>query len=263
MNESEGKGECRVPEVSPTFRDRLLEGFGVDEFPQAELRFVLGESCSEGTGSESTGSEDTGSEPDGSCQQTLDWTAPAEARYVACALFTCPPVIAEIMDSASAQATGPAIINFDRCVAAHALVSQPAGSFDWRDPSNYYVPPESKCSSSASQMHVSALLVGCWAYDEWRLIGATKLFSLAPVDIVDAQDLLANGDEQGPCSPDDVKQTRSCLLAGELTFGTCAEFDSGRACLPRCLDNGDCLQGKCEPIKAAGEKKEFEIGVCR
>ncbi|NVB36628.1 hypothetical protein G6O69_02205 [Pseudenhygromyxa sp. WMMC2535] len=215
VDSSTEKKSCRGPVGDEVFRTDLIDGFGVPELSSTleEVKLVEG----------SEGAEIVGYE--------LEWTAPEESVLVTCALFTCPPVFdvsGSVVD----------IANFDRCVSALSYTSETAGTFSPGDSENAYIPgadayaalapgcplPDSGDNPREGQA-VTALLVGCWAYDEWSLIRASKLYYVGSEFVIDTNESLARGVD-GDCLDDDVGEGRSCVLEirdGLVAFGVCVD----------------------------------------
>ena len=229
--------QCEVPREPPSDRDRLTNGFGVDELSAKYL---------------SNENDDS---------RVLDWSAPEDTRLVICALFQCPPVVA--VPERSEVAT---ILNFDRCVVAQASWTEREGVFNPRDLDLAWEPPkvqttEDCAESTSARQPVAALLAGCWAYDNWGLIAASDLLSFRPDEVYDFRDNLARG-SGGSCEPAD--EGRSCSL-DTGGFGTCVMGDAGTSCRARCLSHADCRE-YCENELSScsnGSASPSEVlGVC-
>lgn len=241
-------GRCVVPSTPASIRDRLASGFDVGEMQSALV------------------AEDATETAPGEGPRLLDWYAPPGTVRTTCALFSCPPVIADL-------GTGNTIINFDRCVLAQQSSTQASGTFDPRSIELSYNPEEpfnpgvrDNCAvrpKASSPDPIQGLWVGCWAYDNWSLTSATKLFELDVEEVLDHRESLT------PCEDEDGLG-RSCLLVldsfeppgdgdgdgaedgdgdadmelfVEQRFGTCVDADAPR-CAFRCMDDEDC-EGHC------------------
>lgn len=143
---------CALPE-GLSARQALISGFQVAQFPLNR--------ANDGTSA------------------SFSWEAPEDARIVHCALFACRP------DIRSTGCDGPnptyKIENYSLCAIADQVFEPADGLFDLGDPQIAVSPPENTCSSRV----VTELLVGCWAYDESRIIAATRLESLLPDEVYD------------------------------------------------------------------------------
>ncbi|MCA9719359.1 MAG: hypothetical protein H6713_40925 [Myxococcales bacterium] len=234
-------GSCRVPLGVSSYRDALLRGFNVAEFPTARLS----------TTSEGEISQDV---------YVLEWSAPDDAVAVTCALFICPPAFASSQDEDGRSRTY--IRNYDRCVVARTTSSQPDGVFDLRDPSLTYAPTREdldtlaqSCGGTAGAgAPVTTLLTGCWAYNDHEIVAATQLLSPAVTGVLDQDERLAIEGEI-PCDRAE-NNLKTCLWSTALaeapytTLGSCVlapavEIDEtdeiDDRCLLRCLDREDCV----------------------
>lgn len=169
---AEARGTCEIGTTAlQTSRSALLEGFGV---PQMTGKL--------------TPEDDTS-------LLEFTWKRPEGAQYVQCALFACAPAFRtekamsdplenEWLDASPSTAV---IANYDLCVLADSLSSEPEGSLNLRDPAIESKPPDaltavhpstsSKCNKYGCAP-INDLLVGCWAYDQTRIVAATRLESV-------------------------------------------------------------------------------------
>jgi hypothetical protein len=210
--EEEGTFRCRPPRSSAFDAFRLQRGFQA-----AELDVV----------------------PDVSGPATLLFTAPPRANLVACALFSCQPDFADLGGEAlSSQETLRKISTFATCGLVHGVVPAEAGAFDLTDPRFRYVPlrdsemctpdvPPGEPQPVPRRYHFTHLVAGCWAYDETRVVAASRLHRLEPSDL---ESLGIPSD--ATCPRDGVE----CYLTDTKRFGTC----HGGECLSRCRTALDC-----------------------
>lgn len=220
---------CTPPRGPHTPSTTLTEGFGV--------RAMEGTLVTVGLPAPD-GSADAGAE--------LGWKAPGSARVVTCALLACPPVVVD-----------GTIVNYDACVLARSTSEQAAGSFALTDPERELPLPEaSTCADgpaprfdTGGRFPVTELLVGCWAYDDTRLVAATRLHRPAADQIHDFHDGF-DLDCLGAAA-----EGRTCVL-GDGTMGSCVD----EACHRRCLRDADCGEGS-EPGAAGSCDLETRVGL--
>jgi hypothetical protein len=189
------------------------------------------------------------------------WLPPEETHIVHCALFSCPPVISETsVDGRSVFR----IDNYEHCVIAAELFEPGEGVFDLGDGSLAFPRQGSveTCGHSSSRV-VQELLVGCFAYDKSKIIGATALESVTPKEIFNfhGQFDLGCGGEDG----------RTCMRS-ETSLGVCA----GGVCRPSCVTKQDCdpfeewvpgeadggFEGGGELVELSCVKGGGYVGVC-
>lgn len=200
--------ECRVPSSGEGERHTLATGFGVSEFRLTEVA--------------------------GATSAEFAWSAPTDARFVVCALFGCAPVFAD-------EGTGPTIVNYDHCVIADSNFESLDASFSLGDASLAHVVAPAGCADPSGERltlrpALSMLGVGCWAYDDTKLIGATVLLPVTPSSTFLAAEVPEVDAEEGE-SPD-CRRGRTCYIRDDQAYGVC---DSGR-CYRRCLDARDCVR---------------------
>ncbi len=189
------------------------------------------------------------------------WLPPEETHVVHCALFACPPVVSEeLVDGRSVFR----IDNYEHCVIAAEVFEPGEGVFDLGDGSLAFSGQESgaTCGQASSRV-VQELLVGCFAYDKSKIIGATALEPVTPREIFNFHDQfdLACGGEDG----------RTCMRS-ETALGVCA----GSACRPSCVTKQDCepyeewipgeadggVEGGGELVELSCVKSGGYVGVC-
>lgn len=273
-------GTCEVGTTElQTSRSALLQGFGVSEM-SGELQ------------------TDTGLE--------FVWQRPEGARFVQCALFACAPAFRvlhrdrdpgdpnddewlKLVDPTAAE-----IADYDRCVLAEELSSQPEGAFNLRERDNQYKRPFSDaplpektptCGTSGKYgcAPINDLLVGCWAYDDTRVVAATRLASVDVRDGMynynsifaaddgncagtqhrvcrladDAEDTTTGGDTEG------MTMTASTTAAttdaprppADSRYGAC----DGDTCATTCTRDSDCSG---DPPSDTELRVEGWIGYC-
>lgn len=182
------------------------------------------------------------------------WERPAGASVVQCALFSCAPAFRVPGDEgewlSEADPERAEIANYDRCVLAEETSTQPDGAFNLRERDNVFrAPSELEEATKQKGPHcgatnkygcapIDALLVGCWAYDETRIVAATRL---APVDVNNGIFNFKNtfDDETGGCISG---QHRVCRRSGAgpekstSIYGVCVEGE----CVAACTKPSDC-----------------------
>lgn len=219
-----GSTICRVPPPDTDARTALIAGFRADRFTIDRLR---------------------GSEP-----ASFTLNGPDEAVAAVCALFGCVPQFTSVGTSPLAGHELIEIANFDDCVLALEKLA-PSGVFDLARQSYVMDTTPSRerdmDACMAGDMTVSYafdaplitdLLVGCWAYDDTRLIAASPLESLDPDEVprnpqIVPMDEDCSGGDFTPCYRRDVER-----------FGICHED----VCRARCREPVDCeLDGQEDP----------------
>ncbi len=189
----------------------LIEGFDVAEFPLS----VRGE---------------------GGGAQILSWSPPEGTRRVDCAHFTCRP-----------EVVAGGIATFDRCVLAFRTFR--AGEREVAL-SRLEAPPPvgdaepgfdgSTRGPTSPGYVVERSVAGCWAFDGYRVIGATRLENVN----------LSGARGEGfivDCAKD-RGSTRACRLEGESALGVC----QNGVCRRRCTSNGDCRLAAASSTNADG-----------
>jgi hypothetical protein len=190
---------------------------------------------------------------------SLNWKNPSTAQFVACAVFSCFPIFRSRVEGDAIMKSKQFIANANACVVELQETSTPRAHLEL-DGQRRTV-PETCSDPQKARAAIDQLLVGCWAYDDHEVVGATDLLPLAPEDYATvAGDLVV--DAQCRNELDD------CYDADRKFFGACV---SG-LCQPRCTALEDCeLAGDRwfdEPIGAPCRWAECrtipdsEIGVC-
>lgn len=207
--------ECRVPIGAADARSALTTGFDVEEF-------ALVNDSDSGVAS-------------------FAWNAPGGTSIVHCALFSCVPEFRDVDNVAR-------IINYDHCVLAEQTFSRVSAQFDLGNPVHSTPQVEGLKVQSADRRYcrvaggseppesrakpmVMDLSVGCWAYSETSLIGATRLISVRP-----GQSYPYHGAFTAECRTGSADNSgTSCL--GAAAWGTCHQG----ACVHRCVVDDDCV----------------------
>lgn len=196
--------ECGSADAGPS-----LMRCGVAERQEGERALV------EGFGKPEFAFNVTGDPP----SQILTWEPPEGARRVVCAQFTCLP---EFQDRG--------IVTLDRCVVG--LRSFPETQREVAiSKLDALSPPEDASGGitpSSRGYLIERNVVGCWAYDGFSVIGATRLEAVSTVG-TRAQGLIVD-----TCAGNDGKAC--ALTSGGPLFGTCREGE----CRSRCTSNLDC-----------------------
>jgi hypothetical protein len=155
----------------------------------------------------------------------VTWHAPPGTKFVACALFSCDPEIGAIADHTSGSQV---IVNFDTCVVLFKVAQVDEGVFRL-DEQNTYTGFAERCTAATSSPRLfSALVVGCWAYDDYHLVAASDLVAVPPPTLRG----LSNVPQGGPCTADG----QACYDTTTDTFGVCV----GTVCSARCRTAADC-----------------------
>jgi hypothetical protein len=226
---------CSLEGPAAFDQNALVRGFGVGPFDIA-----LG----------STGSS-----------AAVTWSnLPAGASQIACTLFKCAPQVMAVDGVLT-------IVDYDKCAVSATTVGAAAdGQFDLGDTS-LQVPPVAECASpypqtAAGPAVLTVVSVGCLAYDDTGLVGATLLKPVDPSLTVLKGDVTSNC--KGTTPPGVfVPASSNCVLEGDSgALGWCA----GERCLVRCTPGDDCVvrdasaeggtRVPCTPIKGVG------FGVC-
>jgi hypothetical protein len=185
----------------------------------------------------------------------LTWQAPAGARYVACALFSCPPSFLKFGCSPTNENELFRIDNFEQCVLLHDAFPATQPGFILGHESAY--PGRSRCAASdLGPRVVTELAAGCWAYDTTSVVAATELHPIRGSLLAGIPGL----PDDGPCLTDGA----ACHDAAADVFGVCL----GGTCRPRCQRAVDCALA--DPAPAAGgtcgwtceEVPGQELGAC-
>lgn len=207
---------CVVPpEGSSALRSRhaLIDGFGVDAYHLERI----------------TPADDTPR-----VFPVFEWVQPPEGlRVISCALFGCEP---EIRDGR--------IVNYAQCVIARKISEPPdsvvdLASMDGPCTDDYASRHSSRssCRTAFDQPRpplLTALLLGCWAYDDAGIVAATYLEPVAPGEFPGAGDFVVS-----VCGPADAG--KSCLLDGGSGFGMCAcDGPASECCAFRCIHDAGC-----------------------
>ncbi len=174
---------------------------------------------------------------------SFSWNTPKEAHIVACALFGCVP---EFRKTSEFQGTDIIrIVNYDQCVLAKEEFTSVDAVFSLGSIANQYSPSSSTdlssvdtgtCEpSSSSPRALTHLLVGCWAYDETVIIGATELEHVSPHETSNYHDIFGSDGDPWACSEE---ERESCHLGAQRGYGTCFHGQ----CRPRCIKREDCVK---------------------
>jgi hypothetical protein len=239
---SGGVNQCVLPTAAAGFQNRLIDGF--------------------------PGAQELTLTPDTSQQYTqFTWTAPPDTVVVTCALFGCLP---EIPGADAGAARAGTIVNYDQCVLAQHTFGSASNVFWLGDPSYVYDPPPAgaqACSRGDAATAISlpqqitALVVGCWVYDDVQIIAASPLYPITPGESYAYKAFNAFMQEPDECPGMGMLVGHSCLSGDAGAFGTC---DCSGRCRPRCLADHDCTEpgqtcflgagtaymGLCEPPSA-------------
>ena len=185
----------------------------------------------------------------------LTWQAPAGARYVACALFSCPPAFVKFDCSPTDENELFRIDNFEQCVLLHGAFPATQPGFLLGHESAY--PGTSRCAASElGPRVVTELAAGCWAYDTTSIVAATELHPIRGSLLAGLPGL----PQDATCATDGD----ACYDPAADLFGVCL----GGACRPRCRSPVDCALA--DPAPAAGgtcgwmcsEVPGQELGAC-
>ena len=157
----------------------------------------------------------------------LIWQAPPGARYVACALFACPPRFETFGCSPTDENALAKIDNFQHCVLLFDAAPATQPGFLLSQEHAYNV--ASRCTlPAAGPRVVLELAAGCWAYDTTSIIAATELHPIRGSLLAD----LPGIPHDAACEMDGD----ACYDATADVFGVCL----AGACTPRCRSAADC-----------------------
>jgi hypothetical protein len=148
----------------------------------------------------------------------IAWTTPRDAAFVACAVFTCNPVINTHKRIANAAACMLGLYVTD---ASRSSIPIDMG---------HRQPTEPTCAPDGKYACVTDFVAaGCWAFDSNTIIAASDLMELPVADLTRVAPEIPN---DATCLRDDD----TCYDAAHGFFGACV---SGR-CEPRCTSAADC-----------------------
>ncbi|WP_129576868.1 MULTISPECIES: hypothetical protein [Sorangium] len=184
----------------------------------------------------------------------FSWRAPEGARVVACALFGCAPEVVPSGEGVSGAPLG-AIANWEQCALSDvSIFDSPDQIFVARAQPSRLARSRESCAPPAGRengleatrsQQLTLLGVGCWAYDDVGIIGATRIAPVPPEHASDYPDLIS------ACSGGDPRLSdgSSCYLPGpgRSSFGVC----HGGECVARCVTARDCFNGT--PTKSCPE----------
>jgi hypothetical protein len=172
-------------------------------------------------------------------QTQFQWNAPSNAKYIACAVFSCNPVV--LPRIGSSESDRPAVDSYtDAGVESNSslLANAPAcvlhlqltGAARQTLPISAGIPrlPGAVCTPQGTYTRVMEFLAGaCWAYDDFHIIAASELVRIDPATLVD-------GDPRIPTDARCLNPGDECYADGY--FGRCV----GTECMPRCMTPQDC-----------------------
>ncbi|MBX3190082.1 MAG: hypothetical protein KF819_23855 [Labilithrix sp.] len=182
--------------------------------------------------------------PQGTANVNVAWIPPERARTVTCALFSCLP---EFSTKEHEGTTRPRLVTLDHCVLASETFNATSREITLAQLTRR----KEMCPIEQTEGRkecVPAILeqlsIGCWAYDDIKVIAATRLESVDPQRSFVAARFAADCKQQGA-------EGKSCVFADQSPFGTCLEGD----CLARCLSPDDCAGAPltAEPIETSSD----------
>jgi hypothetical protein len=141
------------------------------------------------------------------------WTSDPRFQLVRCALFACPLVFFPC-EGGGAEIPEASV---SRCLIGFADVTPPDNEIDV---SALVTPPQ-----SGAAPWISALQLGCWAYDEVSVVAASELQLIPPASAPALVNVACSAGADG----------QSCLLP-DATVGTCL----AETCRRRCATVADC-----------------------
>lgn len=211
----------------------LIDGFQVDSFPL---------------------------EPDATSSNApiFVWTPPDGAVDVRCALFQCTPLVEQTASSAAPDGQLWTIVNFDACALASQDFGGSSGVFDLTDVEPFQTAVTlagreglgSTPTCGGASVIPTRLLVGCWAFGEINVIGATQLIPLHASDL--ASNAVIPG-FTGKCTPGadgltcDLADPPGAVPAYDL--GTCLDEVRELRCQNAAQCGGDSTV-TCDPAGA-------------
>jgi hypothetical protein len=158
---------------------------------------------------------------------SVQWKAPEHAEFMACALFSCMPSFRPIGLSPDDNDELKKIANFDQCVLIFGAFPAAQSAFVLSRESTY-VGPATCLDPQPAPRVVTALAVGCWAYDTTSIIAAS--------DLVHVPGSLLPQLPQIPHTASCEHPGTGCYDAGSDLFGVCVDG----TCRRRCRTAADC-----------------------
>lgn len=180
------------------------------------------------------------------------WTNPRDAMFVACAVFTCNPVVAERQvhdeadEPASSDTTLWQIANAEACLLElyAADTSRSSLPIDRRE---QQAPRSPVCGADQTYDRVTDFVAaGCWAYDASVIIAASEL---VPIPVAD----LASAMHEVPSDARCPRDGDACYDSVHRFFGACL----AGTCQPRCTSPVDCELADAQLLGRATD------GICR
>jgi hypothetical protein len=159
------------------------------------------------------------------------WTSPPDARFVACALFTCHPTFTarESDDPATTPHPSSWIANAGACILHLQVSSASPPSAPVEKPRSVGAP--SCVADRQYDRVIDFVAAGCWAYDPTRIVAASRLVPLSASDVAAAP---VNIPTRASCERDND----ACYddSHAHQFFGACLRG----TCQPRCTSAEDC-----------------------
>jgi hypothetical protein len=165
----------------------------------------------------------------------VTWSPRAGTQFVACAVFTCNPVVRERVrtgnesdEPVTDETTLWRIANAEACilelhVTDSSRTTLPIEGVPWQ-------PAEPMCPAADRHVRVPDFFAaGCWAYDDSSVVAATELVPIAPADLA----AVAPGI---PADPGCAREGALCFDPAHGFQGACAQG----MCQPRCTTAADC-----------------------
>ena len=183
----------------------------------------------------------------------LVWMNPRDALFVACAVFTCNPVIrVRANDSGNPSDEPPTgettlwqIANADACMfELHATdTSRSSLPLDGKQ----RAPETPACSPVPPHDHIYDRVIdffaaGCWAYDSHEVIAASELVPIAAVD-------MARVAPTTPVNATCAHEYDLCYDATHQFYGACM----AGTCEPRCITAQDCELAATQLLHEPGD----------
>jgi hypothetical protein len=162
----------------------------------------------------------------------VDWTLPAEAKFVACGVFVCNPVFRRrpALSPADRDPLGNSLVYIANAEACMLEFFRYDASRDSARLGRARPAFSERCEPEVSLAPAPEFLaVGCWAYDDYHVVAASDLEEIMPEEYAAATDAFALNTS---CTNDGA----SCFDPMKRFFGRCA----AGLCQPLCVTAEDC-----------------------
>lgn len=184
----------------------------------------------------------------------IEWTAPTNAAFVKCAVFTCNPTVLprDIRNDADLSPNGQPLLHIANAQACMLDILAPTDSARTSlplRPVGAGFAPICTPERSYREHVIDFVAAACWAYDHNDIIAASEL---VPVDLDIARTLLTMP-LPTTCG------TGVCYEPAQNFFGLCVDGE----CRPRCADAVDCEFATRAINGIAGASADLCLWECR